>query len=279
MAEIISLWASLLLQAGHLWMKSVHVECGLSHSADEAQFVLQHKCFYSCFRKGVRQSTEWRIMICKATWGSDFIPMNIRVLYWPQWKGIQVLNGFITSLIIADEMQNKTQFLIPSLQGNVTLSSPQKPACNRKAAIRRKAISGQTWKSHMWELTTVLENRPGKAGVLDTLNHKSSSSSRAVPSLPALSLRWDLCSAFTGARLLVCCVHLVWQMHVLWLWRPLHLDHSAVAFSIMLHHPCCSCTEKRVPQTIYNVFQLLVIPEDRCKWEELSSLGSTEHSD
>lgn len=173
MVEIISLWASLLLQAGHLWMRNMHLERGLSPGADKAQFVLQHKCIYSWFRKRAGQSPEWGIMICKGTWGSDFVRMNVRALYWPQWKGIQVLNGFITSSIIADEKQNKTGLLIHSLQGNITLSSPQESACNGKAAIRRKAISGQTWKSQMWEGTADPENRPGKAGMLDTLNHKS----------------------------------------------------------------------------------------------------------
>lgn len=62
----------------------------------------------------------------------------------PQWKDIQVLNVFITSLIVADEMQNKTQLLSHNLQENITLSSPQELACERKVAIQRKAISGQT---------------------------------------------------------------------------------------------------------------------------------------
>lgn len=68
--------------------------------------------------------------------------MSVRTLYGPQWKDIQVLNVFIASLIVANE--NKTQLLRHSLQENITLSSPRELACERKAAIQRKAISGQT---------------------------------------------------------------------------------------------------------------------------------------
>lgn len=45
------------------------------------------------------------------------ISMSVRALYGPWWKGIQVPNVFIASLITADEIQNKTRLLIHSLQG------------------------------------------------------------------------------------------------------------------------------------------------------------------
>lgn len=208
-------------------MRSTHTEHGISPIADEAQFVLQHKCLYRWFRKGAGQSAEWK-MICKRTWGSDFVPKNVRALYWPQWKSIQVLNHFITHLITADEVQTKMWLLTCTFQGNIKLPSPQEPACNGKTTISRKAISGQTWKSQIWEGTAVPENRPGKAGVLDMLNHSTAVSAEPLRSLPALCSRRSLCSGYTGAHLLVCCVQSGWQMLVLRLWPPLHLLHGEV---------------------------------------------------
>lgn len=129
----------------------------------------------------------------------------------------------------------------------------------------------------MCERTAVPENRPRKAGMPDTLNHKSSSFSKAA-SLPPNTqsevrplLRIHR-STFAGV---LCPLR---AADVLWLWPPLHLDHVAVAVSSMPCHPCCSCMEKRDPQRVYNIFQLLVTPEGQCKREELSSLGGAEHS-
>lgn len=96
-------------------------------------------------------------------------------------------------------------------------------------------------------------------------------------SLAVLGPRWGLCSELAGAHLLVCCIHLGWQMCVLWLWLPLHLDYGKVAVSSMPHHPCCSCVEEGDPQRVYNIFQFLMIPEGQCKWEELSCLEGPKH--
>lgn len=128
-------------------------------------------------------------------WRLDFVPMSVRTLYGPQWKDIQVLNVFIASLIVANE--NKTQLLRHSLQENITLSSPRELACERKAAIQRKAISGQTWNSQMWEGTAVLKNRPGRRAcwVLSTTQQQLQQ-----------SCFWSeagLCSALTAVHLLV----------------------------------------------------------------------------
>lgn len=187
---------------------------------------------------------------------------GIRALSCPQWKGLQVLNGFTAGSILADELQNKTQLLKHSWHGSTTLSSAQGAACSGKAALSRKAISGQTRVRH--SEAAVPEQQPGEAGVLATLDHSHNPSSRAALLLPS---PWLLLRTHRNTFAGVLCPYEV--ADVCGLPRTPYLGAAAV--SSMPHQPCHSCLEKWDPQSIYNISELLLTPEG-------PSLGGAEHS-
>lgn len=155
-----------------------------------------------------------------------------------------------------------------SLQGNIILSSTQKPVCNGKVTIRRKAIWGQTERARCGEAQQSLRRgwKGRRAACAEPQEQKFQQSCSAPRSAQP---RWGLCSGLAGAHLLVCCAHLGWLCVSRCECFPLHLDHGMVAVSSLPHHSCCCEMEERDPQNVYKIFNSLWSPKGQCKWEDL----------
>lgn len=170
--------------------------------------------------------------------------MSVRV-YGPWWKGIQVLNVFITSLITADEIQNKTRLLIHSLQGKQRYHHLRILRAMEKLPLGERPFQANHERARCGKAQQSLRARLERRACWVLRTTRAAVWAEMLCSLPALSPRWGLCSGSTGVHLLVRCVCSGQQVGRICLWPPLHKDHGAVVAPASQSHPCCSCMKKR----------------------------------
>lgn len=127
--------------------------------------------------------------------------------------------------------------------------------CSGKVAIRGKAISGQTWKSQMWQGTAVTENRLGRAGICWTTRAEVPAELEVKPILRTGR------STFAGVLYPLGVADVCALAVAALAPGPWHSGCPAACHTI----PAAGTWRTGDPQRVYNIFQFLMIPEGQCK--------------